>query len=149
MIIHVTLNGKQQTWDVSPGEKLADVLRKHGCYSVKIGCGEGVCGTCTVLLDGKLILSCKHLAVRADGKEIVTVEGLGEEGDKIAKCLVDRGGEGCGYCAPAFVIITYQMKKELKDPTREDVRAYLNGNLCRCTGYAVRVDAAMAYLAME
>ena len=87
MKIHVKCNGKQQEWDVTPNEYLADTLRSHGCPSVKISCGDGACGTCTVLLNGKPIVSCEYLSVRADGAEIVTVEGLGSEADKIVECF--------------------------------------------------------------
>lgn len=111
MKIHVKCNGKQQEWDVTPNEYLADTLRSHGCPSVKISCGDGACGTCTVLLNGKPIVSCEYLSVRADGAEIVTVEGLGSEADKIVECLTRYGGEGlrllragiccAGLCAEA------------------------------------------------
>lgn len=146
MKIHVKCNGKQQEWDVTPNEYLADTLRSHGCPSVKISCGDGACGTCTVLLNGKPIVSCEYLSVRADGAEIVTVEGLGSEADKIVECLTRYGGEGCGYCAPGFVVLAYALKRELKNPTYYEVKAYLDGNLCRCTGYIVRIEAVLDYL---
>lgn len=148
MKIHVTLNGKKREWDVMPNEFLADTLRSHGCPSVKISCGDGACGTCTVLFNGRPIVSCECLSIRADGAEIVTVEGLGEEAEKIVDCLTILGGEGCGYCAPGFVVLAYALKRELKDPSYEEVRAYLDGNLCRCTGYVVRIEAVMEYLKM-
>ena len=149
MMIHVTLNGKKRQFDVEPSEFLADTLRKNGCLSVKIGCNDGACGTCSVLIDDKPFCSCEYLSARADGKNIKTVEGLGAEADKIVDCLVRVGGEGCGYCAPAFVIMTYALKKEYPKAGFDEVKAYLNGNLCRCTGYVVRVEAALAYLAMD
>ena len=137
------------TWDVSPNEYLAETLRANGCPSVKIGCNDGACGTCTVLLNGKPIVSCEYLTVRADGAEILTVEGLGEEAEKIVDCLVRRGGEGCGYCAPGFVVLAYALKRELKDPDYDTVKEYVDGNLCRCTGYVVRVEAVLEYLKMS
>lgn len=148
MQIEVTLNGRRQTWDVTPDERLAESLRRHGCPSVKIGCGDGACGTCTVLLNGRPIVSCEYLTVRAQGAEIVTVEGLGDEAEKIVACLTRYGGEGCGYCAPGFVVLAYALKRELTDPTYDQVRAYLDGNLCRCTGYIVRIEAVLDYLRM-
>ena len=148
MEVHVELNDRKEIWDVPPDECLADTLRAHGCPSVKISCRDGACGTCTVLLDDTPILSCEYLTVRADGHKIRTVEGLGEEAEKIVDCLVHVGGEGCGYCAPGFVVLVYAMNRTLKNPTYDDVKAYLNGNLCRCTGYVVRIEAAMAYLKM-
>ena len=148
MKIQVTLNGKKQEWDVTPSEYLADTLRAYGCPSVKISCGDGACGTCTVLLNGKPMLSCEVLSVRADGAEIVTEEGLEEETDKIVDCLTRLGGEGCGWCAPGFVVLAYALKRELHNPTYDEVKAYLNGNLCRCTGYIVRIEAVLEYLQM-
>ena len=148
MKIQVTLNGKKQEWDVTPSEYLADTLRAYGCPSVKISCGDGACGTCTVLLNGKPMLSCEVLSVRADGAEIVTVEGLEEEADKIVDCLTRLGGEGCGWCAPGFVVLASSLKRELHNPTYDEVKAYLNGNLCRCTGYIVRIEAVLEYLQM-
>lgn len=145
-MIQFKLNGKPQCWEVSPNETLAEALRRHGCPSVKISCNDGVCGTCTVLCDGKPVVSCEYLAIRADGREIVTVEGLGQEAEKIVQCLTRLGGEGCGYCAPGFVVLAYALKQELHEPDYEQVRAYLNGNLCRCTGYAVRIEAVLDYL---
>lgn len=99
-----------------------------------------------MLLNGKPIVSCEYLSVRADGAEIVTVEGLGSEADKIVECLTRYGGEGCGYCAPGFVVLAYALKRELKNPTYDEVKAYLDGNLCRCTGYIVRIEAVLDYL---
>jgi len=150
MKINITVNGKKQEWDVAADEFLSDALRRYGYTSVKIGCSDGACGVCTVMLDDKPIVSCEYLAVRANGKTVLTAEGLGEEGDKIVDALVIRGGEGCGYCAPGYTVLAYAAKKELpKDATYDQVKAYLDGNLCRCTGYVVRVEALMAYLQMD
>ncbi len=149
MKLNFVLNGVKREWEVTPNDFLADILRDHGVASLKIGCHDGVCGTCTVLFDGKPILSCECLALRAEGHEITTVEGLGEEGDRIAQYLVELGGEGCGYCAPAYVVMTYALRRELKDPTYEEVKHYLNNNLCRCTGYHTRVESALRYIQAE
>ena len=146
MKINLTVNGKKQEWDVAPDEFLADALRRNGYTSVKISCNDGACGTCTVLLNNRPVVSCEYLAVRADGAEIFTADGLGEEGEQIAECLVRLGGEGCGYCAPGFVVLAYALRRELKNPTYDEIKAYLDGNLCRCTGYVVRVEAVMDYL---
>ena len=140
-----TVNGKTVT--AEKNQKLLRFLRDElRLTSVKDGCSEGACGTCTVLLNGKPIVSCEYLSVRADGAEIVTVEGLGSEADKIVECLTRYGGEGCGYCAPGFVVLAYALKRELKNPTYDEVKAYLDGNLCRCTGYIVRIEAVLDYL---
>lgn len=148
MRVSLTVNGKRLEIDATPNDRLADTLRANGCPSVKIGCGDGACGTCTVLLDGKPTVSCEYLTVRADGAEILTVEGLGNEAEKIVDCLIHAGAEGCGYCAPGFVVLAYALKREFPNADYERARMYLNGNLCRCTGYAVRVDAALEYLKM-
>lgn len=150
MKINVTVNGKKQEWDVSADEFLADSLRRYGYTSVKIGCADGACGVCTVMLEDKPIVACEYLSARADGKKILTAEGLGAEGDKIVDALVLLGAEGCGYCAPGYVVLAYAAKKELpKDATYEQCKAYLDGNLCRCTGYTVRIEALMNYLKMD
>jgi carbon-monoxide dehydrogenase small subunit len=148
MRVSLTINGKRLEMDATPNDRLADTLRTNGCPSVKIGCGDGACGTCTVLLDGKPSLSCEYLTVRADGAEIMTVEGLGDEAEKIVDCLIRAGAEGCGYCAPGFVVLAYALKREYPNANYEQARMYLNGNLCRCTGYTVRVEAALEYLKM-
>ena len=148
MQINVILNGKKKRLEVTESEFLADTLRKNGCPSVKIGCNDGACGTCTVLINGKPTCSCEYLSARADGAEIITTDGLGEEAEKIVDCLIRVGGEGCGYCAPGFVVLAYALKKEMPDADYDEVKAYLNGNLCRCTGYIVRIEAALEYLKM-
>lgn len=146
MDIKVKLNGKEQVLSVAVDEKLCDTLRNNGCPSVKTGCKDGVCGTCTVIYNGKPYPSCELLSVRCDGAEIYTVEGLGEEAEKIGKILTRLGGEGCGYCAPGFVVLAYAASKELNNPTYDEVKEYLNGNLCRCTGYITRIETLLEYL---
>lgn len=149
MNIQINLNGHNKVLDVDVNEKLCDTLRKNGCPSVKTGCRDGVCGTCTVILNGKPYPSCEILTARCDGAEITTVEGLGEEADKISRILTRLGGEGCGYCAPGFVVLAYAASRELKNPTYDEVKEYLNGNLCRCTGYITRIETLLEYLGCE
>lgn len=149
MKIFPKVNGRTEEWDIEPGEFLADSLRRYGYTSVKTACRDGACGSCTVFVDGRPMLSCELLSVRADGKEITTIEGVREEAEKVAECLVAVGGEGCGYCAPGFVMTVIALKRELKDPTPDEIRAYLNGNLCRCTGYVTRNEAVAEYLHMK
>ena len=151
--ITITIDGKQIRGE--QGETILQIARKNGieiptlCFDERVKI-YGACGVCTVMLDDKPIVSCEYLAVRANGKTVLTAEGLGEEGDKIVDALVIRGGEGCGYCAPGYTVLAYAAKKELpKDATYDQVKAYLDGNLCRCTGYVVRVEALMAYLQMD
>ena len=149
MNINVKVNGKSAQWQLSPDEFLSSTLRRYGYTSVKTSCEDGVCGSCTVFVDDKPILSCEYLTARADGKSITTIEGVREEADKVSECLVQGGGEGCGYCAPGFVMTVIALKRELKNPTQDEIRSYLNGNLCRCTGYVTRNEAVMAYLNMD
>jgi carbon-monoxide dehydrogenase small subunit len=149
MKVKAILNGKAQEWDVSPGEFLDVTLKKNGCSSIRSSCHDGACGSCTVFINGKPMLSCQYLTVRVEGREITTVEGLREEAEKAAECLVLAGGEGCGYCAPGFIMQMIALKREIPNPTDGELKEYLNGNLCRCTGYVTRNEAAKAYLQMD
>jgi carbon-monoxide dehydrogenase small subunit len=149
MKIKVRLNGQENEWDIAPGEFLSETLRRYGCTSVRTSCHDGACGSCTVFINDRPMLSCEYLSVRAEGAEITTVEGVKEEAEKVADCLVRAGGEGCGYCAPGFIMLAIALKRELADPSPEEIRAYLNGNLCRCTGYITRNEAVRAYLRMD
>ena len=149
MNINVKVNGKSEEWSISPDEFLSATLRRYGYTSVKTSCEDGVCGSCTVFLDNKPILSCEYLTARADGREITTIEGVREEADKVSELLVKGGGEGCGFCAPGFIMMVIALKRDLKNPTLDEVRAYLEGNLCRCTGYVTRNEAVMAYLNID
>ncbi len=146
MKVNLWVNDKQVEWDVAPDDFLADTLRSHGFKSVKTGCDEGACGTCTVWMDGTPILSCQMLTVKAAGSRITTIEGVKEEAEELARFMVSKGTEACGYCAPGFIMQVLAMKRELKDPTYDEIREYLNGNLCRCTGYASRNESIDEYL---
>jgi carbon-monoxide dehydrogenase small subunit len=146
MDVNVKLNGKSLRMEVAPQDKLCDTLRKYGCPSVKTGCKDGVCGTCTVIYNGKPVPSCELLSIRCEGAEIYTVEGLGEEAKKVSEILTRLGGEGCGYCAPGFVVLACAAAKEIDNPTYDEVKEYLNGNLCRCTGYITRIEALIEFI---
>ena len=135
MEIKLTLNGRPVTDYIEPDCLLIDFVRKHGCLSVKRGCETSNCGLCTVLMDGKPILSCSMLAARADGHTIHTLEGLQEEAHAFITFIADQGADQCGFCNPGFVMNTIALLRENPDPTDDDIRAYLAGNLCRCTGY--------------
>lgn len=149
MRINVIVNGKSEEWSVPPDEFLSSTLRRYGYTSVKTSCEDGVCGSCTVFVDNRPILSCEYLSARVNGSEITTIEGVKEEAAKVSECLIRGGGEGCGYCAPGFVMMVIALKRELVKPTLDEIRAYLDGNLCRCTGYVTRNEAVMAYLNMD
>lgn len=147
MNITVMLNGVRRTAEVAPDTSLFDFLRANGCLSVKCGCETSNCGLCTVHLDGKPVLSCSVPAVRADGHTVTTLEGLQEEAARFGAFLADEGAEQCGFCSPGFIMSVLAMEKELTDPTDEEIRQYLAGNLCRCTGYQGQLRAIRKYLA--
>ena len=146
MIITVKINGKTYKDEVAPDTVLLDYLRSHGCYSVKRGCETSNCGLCTVHMNSKPVLSCSVLAVRADGQEITTLEGLQKEAEEFGAFLADEGGEQCGFFFPGFIMNVLAMVKELKNPTDEEIKKYLEGNLCRCTGYQSQMRAIKKYL---
>lgn len=147
MNITVTINGTRHTGDVPPDLPLLDFLRGQGCLSVKRGCETSNCGLCTVWLDGAPVLSCGVLAVQADGRAITTLEGLQEETAQFGAFLADEGGEQCGFCAPGLIMTVLAMARELDDPGEDEIRAYLAGNLCRCSGYQSQLRAIQKYLA--
>ena len=146
MNIKFWLNGIQRQEEVDPGMLLIDFLREKGCYSVKRGCETANCGLCTVLMDEKPILSCSMLAVRIDGKKIVTLEGLQKEAEEFGTFLANEGAEQCGFCNPGFIMNVLAMEDELDNPTEEDMKEYLAGNLCRCSGYESQLRAVKEYL---
>ena len=144
MKIHVTVNGAAYDAEVDGATRLLDLLRETlHLTGTKEGCGEGECGACTILLDGRPVNSCLVLAAQADGKEIVTVEGLArrEELHPVQRAFVEKGAVQCGFCTPGFIMSTVALLSANPDPTDEEIRTALEGNLCRCTGYAKIVEA--------
>ena len=146
MNITMTLNGKKISAEIEADTLLIDFVRDHGCYSVKRGCETSNCGLCTVWLDKKPVLSCSVLAARADGHEITTLEGLQKESEEFAGFLAREGADQCGFCSPGLIMNVLAMERELVNPTTDEVREYLAGNLCRCTGYAGQIRALENYL---
>lgn len=146
MVVTITLNGKKVEALVKPDTLLIDFVRDHGCYSVKRGCETSNCGLCTVWMNKKPVLSCSVLAARADGKEIVTLEGVQERAAEFGTYLANQGGEQCGFCNPGFIMNVLAMEDELNNPTEEEIKAYLSGNLCRCSGYESQLRAIKNYL---
>ena len=146
MEIKLKLNGRPVTGYVEADMVLLDFLREKGCLSVKRGCDTSNCGLCTVLMDGKPILSCSTLAVRADGHEIFTLEGLQEEAADFIGFIADQGADQCGFCNPGFVMNTVALLRENPDPTDDEIRAFLAGNLCRCSGYDGQLRGIRNYL---
>lgn len=146
MKITLILNGKKTEAEIKADTLLLDLVREKGCYSVKRGCETSNCGLCTVWLDKKPVLSCSVLAARADGHEITTLEGLQKESEEFAGFLAREGADQCGFCSPGLIMNVLAMELELVNPTTDEVREYLAGNLCRCTGYASQLRALEKYL---
>lgn len=146
MLFTANINGKKRELLIAPDEYLVDTLRKAGYLSVKKGCDTGSCGLCTIWVEGKPILSCSTLAVRAIGKNITTLESLRDEATEFAKYMGEEGAEQCGYCVPGYTMTVLAMKRELKNPTDEEIRHYMAGNLCRCSGYVGQLRAIKRYL---
>ena len=146
MEINLNLNGRAVSASVRPDTLLLDFLRDQGCYSVKRGCETSNCGACTVLLDGRPVLSCSVLAARADGRTVQTLEGLQREAEAFVTYIADQGAEQCGFCNPGFVVNTIALLRENPDPTDQEIRTFLAGNLCRCSGYEGQLRGIRAYL---
>ena len=142
--VELNINGQRYDVVISPRELLVDVLRKKvGLIGPKKGCGEGQCGACTVLLDGQPVVSCLTLAVACHGRQIATIEGLAESGrlSVLQQAFVDHGAIQCGFCTPGMLMSAKALLDENPDPSEQDIRSGLVGNLCRCTGYVKIVEA--------
>lgn len=142
--IRVTINGRLYEEDVEPRQLLAHFLRENiGLTGTHVGCVVGECGACSVLLDGEVIKSCLHLAVQADGREITTIEGLAKNGElsPIQEAFVKNYAFQCGYCTPGMIMTSHALLKSNPNPSEEEIRKALAGNLCMCTGYMQIVDA--------
>lgn len=146
MLVQIKVNGKLIKEDVSCDLLLIDFLRNHGCYSVKRGCETSNCGLCTVWMNEKPVLSCSILAIRANNHSIITLEGLQKEAKIFADFMANEGAEQCGFCSPGLIMNVLAMEKELKNPSEEEIKNYLAGNLCRCTGYMPQMRAITKYL---
>lgn len=149
MKIKVWINNKAYEREIESDLLLIDFLRSEGYYSVKRGCDTANCGLCTVWLDELPVLSCSTLAVRANGKRVTTLEGLEEEVNTFAEFMANEGAEQCGYCSPGFIMNVLAMKRELVNPTVDEIKHYLAGNLCRCTGYMGQMRAVEKFLHSE
>ena len=147
-IVHMTVNGKEEELAVDPRESLLETLRNRlGLTSVKKGCEVGECGACTVLVDGEAIDSCIYLTMWAEGRSIMTVEGLkGPNGElsTIQKAFIEEAAVQCGFCTPGMVMSSYNLLTRNPHPTRAEIRRALSGNLCRCTGYILIFEAVEA-----
>jgi len=142
--VELTVNGERREADVWAGESLLYVLRERlGLPGSKNACEQGECGSCSVLLDGKLVCACLVLAAQADGHELVTVEGLGEDGElhPVQEAFSETGAVQCGFCTPGFIVASADLLARSPSPSEDEIREALSGNLCRCTGYAKIFDA--------
>jgi len=150
MEIELRVNGETRRVDVEPRRLLADVLRHElGCYGVHLGCEHGVCGACTVLLDGRAVRSCLMLAPVAEGAELQTVEGLGGPDDPhpVQRAFAEEHALQCGFCTPGLVLTVAELAARGGEPSEQEIRAALSGNVCRCTGYVNIVAAARRAIA--
>jgi len=142
--ISFVLNGKKKTTDVEPDMRVIDLLREHLYLTgTKEGCGSGECGACAILVDGESRLSCLMLAAQLEGKKITTIEGLskGRMLHPVQKAFVENGAVQCGFCTPGMVMTSVGILSRNPDPSRDEIREGISGNLCRCTGYQKIVDA--------
>lgn len=147
MEIEITVNGRKRRFDVEPNKLLLNLVRDELYLTgTKYGCGIGECGACTVLLDGEAVLSCMVLAVDADGKCVETIEGVadGDKLDPIQEAYIEEGAIQCGFCTPGFIMTTKVLLKENPDPSEAEIREYLKGNYCRCTGYVNIIKAVQS-----
>lgn len=146
MIIEFTLNGEKYKKNADPGKRLVDFLREDmGLTGTKEGCGEGECGACTIVLDGRAVHSCLVLAGQINGRRLLTVEGLARGGElsPLQKAFIEHGAIQCGYCTPGMLMSSAALLAENPSPTGDEVRTALAGNICRCGDYSAIIDAVL------
>jgi carbon-monoxide dehydrogenase small subunit len=142
--ISFKLNGRDVEIETEPNKRLLDMLRNDfKLKSVKEGCGEGECGACTVIVDGKAVTSCTVLAPQVDGLSVITVEGIEEQGElhRLQKAFIEHGAVQCGFCTPGMLLSAKALLDENPNPTEEEIKTAISGNLCRCTGYKKIIEA--------
>ena len=149
MEVTLTLNGKRITRNVDADMALLDFVRNEGCYSVKRGCDTSNCGLCTVFLDDKPVLSCSVLVARADGRKVTTMEGLQKEATEFGAFIADQGAEQCGFCNPGMIMNALALFRENPEPSEEEIKEYLAGNLCRCSGYEGQLRGIQNFIAWK
>lgn len=149
MLVNLKINGRNYSLDVAPDEYLLTTLRNLGFLATKEGCDTSTCGVCTVHVDGKAVLSCTVLTCRLDGHEVTTIEGVQEEAAEIGRYLVGEGVEQCGYCSSGLIMSILYLERSVSRPSEEDIRHYLAGNLCRCSGYEGQLRAVKRYLEVK
>lgn len=147
MEIEITVNGRKRQFNVEPNKLLLNLVRDNLYLTgTKYGCGIGECGACTIHLDGKAVLACMVLAVDADGRSVDTIEGVadGNNLDPVQEAFIEEGAIQCGFCTPGFVMITKALLLENPQPSEAEIREYLKGNYCRCTGYVNIIRAVQS-----
>ena len=149
MEVTLTLNGKRITRSVDADMALLDFVRNEGCYSVKRGCDTSNCGLCTVFLDDKPVLSCSVLVARADGHKVTTMEGLHKEAAEFGAFIADQGAEQCGFCNPGMIMNALALFRENPEPSEDEIKEYLAGNLCRCSGYEGQLRGIQNFIAWK
>ncbi len=146
MRVNFVLNGRNVIFDIAPGEYLADTLRANHILSVKKACDESACGACTVLVDGRPILSCSYLSARVEGRSVTTVETIQDEVNQISDFFSDEGADQCGFCNTGLALTIYALQKEMPNASDDEIRHFVAGNLCRCSGYQAQFLAIKHYL---
>lgn len=149
MQITLTLNNRKITREVEADMVLLDFVRSEGCTSVKRGCDTSNCGLCTVFVDDLPVLSCSMLVARANGHRVTTMEGLQKEAAEFGAFIADQGAEQCGFCNPGMIMNALALMRENPEPTEEEVKEYLAGNLCRCSGYEGQLRGIMGFIAWK
>lgn len=149
MLIELFLNGEKVEADIRPDMMLLDFLRSRNLRSMKRGCDTGNCGLCTVWAEGKPVLSCGVPAARMQGAHITTLEGVQEEAEEFSRFLAAEGADQCGFCSPGLIMNVLALKRENPHPSEEEMKEYLAGNLCRCTGYQSQYRALVRYFGIE
>lgn len=146
MELAVTVNGEPKHWNIAPGDILLDVLRREGLTGAKRGCETGACGACTVLVNGKPVDACLMFAGQVEGKQILTIEGLAQRDQlhPLQEAFLDHGATQCGYCTPGMILSAMAFLEHHAEPTEQQTREMLSGNLCRCTGYTKPVAAILS-----
>jgi carbon-monoxide dehydrogenase small subunit len=141
--INFTLNGEAVSTAIEPHRNLVELLQRFNLLGARESCGQGLCGCCTVLVDGAAVSGCLYFGVWVDGKDVSTVEHLDADGtlSKVQQAFIDCGAFQCGFCTPGFVLMTHQLLKANSDPSDADIRDYLAGNLCRCAAYPEIIEA--------
>jgi carbon-monoxide dehydrogenase small subunit len=144
--IRFTLNGREVSTQIEPHRNLVELLHRFDLFGARESCGQGLCGCCTVLVDGDAVSGCLYFAVMVDGKSVTTVESLDADDalSKVQQAFIDHGAFQCGFCTPGFVLMTTRLLQEKPNPSDEDIRHYLSGNLCRCAAYPEIIEAVKA-----